>query len=125
MPSVRRPLARLGAITAALLLLTGCSSAPAVTPSGQTTEVTVTVEGMMYVPDVIEVPVGDNLVVTFENTGTDMHDLVFDNGKGSVHLAPGDSQVIEVGVIGEDMDAWCSVSNHRQLGMVLVVKAVG
>jgi len=110
---------------AALLVLTGCSSAPAVPVTGETTAVTVTVEGMRYIPDVIEVPVGNELTVTFENTGTEMHDLVFANGKRSPHLAPGESLVIEVGVVGEDLDGWCSVSNHRQMGMELVVRATG
>lgn len=123
MSAIRRGV--LAALCAAVLALSGCSSGPDVTPTGNTTEVTVTVNGMHFIPDVIDVPTGDVLIVTFENTGTDMHDLVFDNGTGSAHLAPGDSQVIEVGAIGADMDGWCSVSNHRQLGMELLVRAVG
>ena len=125
MSVVRRSIRTAAALAAGLLLLSGCASAPAVPATGNTTEVTVTVQGMRYIPDVIEVPVGDELIVTFENTGTEMHDLLFANGKGTGHLAPGESQVIEVGVIGADMDAWCSVSNHRAMGMEMVVRAVG
>lgn len=119
-----RPLVGLGALTAALLLLTGCASGPSVALTGATTEVTVTVDGMRFVPDALEVPVGDELIVTFENTGTEVHDLMFANGTGSEHLAPGESEVIEVGVISEDLDGWCSVSNHRAMGMVMTVTAV-
>lgn len=84
-----------------------------------------TVDGMRYVPDVIEVPVSNELIVTLENTATETHDLVFANGARSEHLGPGESDVIEVGVISADQDRWCSISNHRQLGMELVVRAVG
>jgi len=113
-----------GAVVA-VLLLAGCAADPGETATGETTEVTVTVEGMHFVPDVVEVPVGNELVVTFENTGTDVHDLVFANGARSERLDPGQSGVIEVGVISADQEGWCSVSNHRQLGMELVVRAVG
>lgn len=125
MPSRRtaRPAAVLA--VAAMLLLSGCASRPDVPATGETTEVTVTVDGMRFVPEVIEVPVGNELTVTFENTGTMVHDLVFANGASSTHISPGESHVIDVGVIGADLDGWCSVSNHRQLGMVLVVKATG
>lgn len=106
------------------MLLAGCAAGPSVPATGETTEVTVRVEGMSYVPDVIDVPVGDELVITFENTGTDTHDLVLDNGVRSQRLAPGQSQVIEVGVISGDMDGWCAVSNHRAMGMELVIRAI-
>lgn len=109
---------------AGLLTLTGCSGGPSVPSTGETTEVTVKVEGMRFVPDVIEVPVGNELVVNFENTGDIVHDLVFANGTGSEHLTAGQSETIKVGVIGADLDGWCSVSNHRALGMVMTVKAV-
>ena len=109
---------------AAMLLLSGCASGPDIAAPGETTEVTVTVEGMHFVPDVIDVPIGNELTVTFENTGMEMHDLVFANGKRSMHIAPGETQVLEVGVIDADLDGWCSISNHRQLGMELVVQAI-
>jgi plastocyanin len=116
--------AKVAAFAAAILLLAGCASGPSVTPTGETTEVTVTVSGMLYVPNVIEVPLGNRLVVTFENTGTDFHDLQFDNNVSSIRLAPGDSQVLDVGVISTDLDGWCTVGNHRAMGMELVVLAV-
>lgn len=124
MSSARNPLTKLAAIAAALLVLAGCASGPDVTPSGKTTEVTVKVEGMRFVPDSIDVPVGNRLVIDFKNTGMVVHDLVLDNGAGSDQLNPGESQKIDAGVVGADMDGWCSVSNHRALGMVMKVNAV-
>ncbi|MBN8424937.1 cupredoxin domain-containing protein [Microbacterium esteraromaticum] len=132
MSSIRRPFVTPAALIAAVLLLSGCASAQSVAgqaasdveATGETTEVTVTVEGMRYIPDVVEVPVGDELIITFENTGTDVHDLVLANGTGTDHLGPGETEVIEVGVISADMDAWCSVGNHRAMGMEMTIRAI-
>ena len=95
----------------------GCSSQPDVEPTGHTTTVTVQVQGMSFTPSVIDVPLGDELVVEFENTGTELHDLTFGNGVASERLNPGQSATIDVGVVGEDLEFWCSVSNHRAMGM--------
>lgn len=127
MPVTRRSFLTSGALAvgAGLLVLTGCSPAPDAPSTGETTEVTVKVQGMRFAPDVIEVPKGNDLVITFENTGDVVHDLVFANNTGSEELGPGKSEKIEVGKISTDLDGWCSVSNHRAQGMVMTVKAVG
>jgi nitrite reductase (NO-forming) len=124
MPVTRRVFLTSSALAAGagLLTLVGCSPTPDVPRTGKTTAVTVKVEGMRFVPDVIEVPSGDDLVVTFENTGDVVHDLVFANNTESGQLAPGESAEIKVGVISADLDGWCSVSNHRAQGMVIAVK---
>ncbi|ALJ22224.1 multicopper oxidase domain-containing protein [Microbacterium sp. No. 7] len=96
-----------------------------VVATGETTEVTVRVEGMRFTPDTVEAPYGSTLVVTFENTGTDVHDLTFANGVRSARLAPGASEVLEVGVIGADLAGWCSIAGHRQMGMELSVIVTG
>lgn len=100
-------------------------TATTVTPTGEVTEVEVTVQGMSFVPGSIEVPVGNALVVNFTNTGDQRHDLAFPNGVASPAIAPGESVTLEVGVIGEDMQGWCTLPGHRQMGMVLDVVAVG
>ena len=105
--------------------LTGCASSPDVAPTGRATTVEVQVEGMHYTPSEIEVPAGDELVVEFENTGVDLHDISFGNGKASERLNPGETQTIEVGIIGEDTDFWCSVSNHREMGMEGMIVVTG
>ncbi len=97
----------------------------AVTATGHTTEVEVRIDGMRYLPDTIEVPAGDRLVITLRNTGSDRHDLVLANGARTARIAPGETAVLDAGVIGGDLDGWCSVAGHRQMGMTLKVKAVG
>ena len=91
--------------------------------SGQVTSVSVEVEGMSFTPNTIEVPVGNELEVTFTNTGDQRHDLVFANGVGTEPLAPGESATINVGVIDSDLLGWCSLPGHRQMGMELTVVA--
>jgi nitrite reductase (NO-forming) len=107
----------------------GLSSKPAaagdVRPTGQTTEVELSVKGMRFTPGAIEVPAGNRLVITLVNTGTDTHDLVLETGARTPRLRPGERATLDVGVVGRDLDGWCSVAGHRQMGMVLKITATG
>ncbi|WP_457461100.1 multicopper oxidase domain-containing protein [Streptomyces sp. TE5632] len=97
----------------------------AVPPTGRTTTVTVTVRGMRFTPGTVEVPAGDRLVIKVHNLGTDQHDLVLETGARTARLAPGKWGTLDAGVVGRDLDGWCSVVGHRQMGMVLTVEATG
>ncbi|MGH3332606.1 MAG: multicopper oxidase domain-containing protein, partial [Nocardioidaceae bacterium] len=110
--------------------LAGARSAAAasagVTATGETTVVRVEARDMRFTPSTIEVPAGNRLVVELANTDPeDVHDLVLDSGDDSGRLAPGESTRLDVGVVGRDVDGWCSVVGHRQMGMTLEVVAVG
>ena len=120
---VRPALADEGAVAAAG---TGAGAVgSSVTPTGHTTSVTVQVEGMAFTPSSIDVPVGDRLEVTLVNTGDQRHDLVFASGATTGVLAPGARATVDVGVVGGDLEGWCSLPGHRQMGMVVHVHAVG
>ncbi|MEP7333011.1 MAG: multicopper oxidase domain-containing protein [Terracoccus sp.] len=105
----------------------GTSAAVAgVAPTGQTTTVAVEADHMRFTPSRIEVPAGNRLVITLHNADPDtVHDLVLDTGADSGRLDPGGRATVDVGVVGRDLQGWCSVVGHRQLGMVLEVVAVG
>lgn len=103
----------------------GDGASTPVTPTGETTEVTVRVDGMAYTPDVIEVPAGDALVITFVNTGDQRHDLVLATGARTPQIAPGETAVLEAGVVNASMDGWCSLPGHRAMGMELAVVVAG
>lgn len=119
-------LALFAALAALVLLVSGCSSPDnSAAATGETTKVTVRVNGMLYDTDVIEVPYGNRLEVTFENTSLDVHDLRFANGKATSRLAGGKVEVVDVGIITEDMEGWCTVAGHRQQGMELDVVVTG
>jgi nitrite reductase (NO-forming) len=106
-------------------LSTKASSAGDVRPTGETTQVEMHVKGMRFTPGAIEVPAGNRLVITLVNTGTDTHDLVLETGARTPRLRPGERASLDAGVVGRDLDGWCSVAGHRQMGMVLKVRAVG
>ena len=102
------------------------SASDGVAATGETTRVVVEAADMRFTPATIEVPAGDRLVVELRNTDDgDVHDLVLDSGADSGRLAPGESTVLDLGVVGRDLDGWCSVVGHRQQGMTLQVVAVG
>lgn len=103
----------------------GSPASSTVTPTGETTEVTVRVDGMSFTPDVIAVPAGNALTITFENTGDQRHDLVLGNGAQTAALAPGASAVLDAGVIVASLEGWCSLPGHRAMGMELRVSVVG
>ncbi|MBI2692743.1 multicopper oxidase domain-containing protein [Mycobacterium nebraskense] len=103
----------------------GTSPQVAVAATGHTTTASVRIEGMRFVPDTVEVPAGDRLQITLANTGTDQHDLVLSNGTRTGRIAPGESAVLNAGVIGSSLDGWCAVAGHRQMGMTFSVRVTG
>ncbi len=96
-----------------------------VTPTGDTTEVTVTATGMAFSPSRIDVPAGEVLRITLVNDDTQSHDLVFANGAALPSIAPGARETVDVGVVTGNLQGWCSLPGHRQMGMVLDVVASG
>jgi len=102
------------------------SSAAGITATGQTTRVQVSAADMRFSPDTVEVPAGNRLVIELTNADdTNVHDLVLDSGADSGRLSPGASTVLDVGVVGRDIEGWCSVVGHRQMGMVFHVRVTG
>ena len=128
-------LAGLGAVALAVLAgvavdpvaagLSSTDAAVGVVATGETTTVRVEAQGMRFVPDLVEVPSGDRLVLEVVNTDTDRHDLVVATGAGTGRLDPGDTATLDLGVVGTDLQGWCSVAGHRQMGMELDIVAVG
>ncbi len=102
------------------------SSAAGIAATGETTHVEVSAADMRFTPDTVEVPAGNRLVIEITNTDdTDVHDLVLDSGVDSGRLSPGESKVLDVGVVGRNIEGWCSVVGHRQMGMVFHVRVTG
>lgn len=110
------------ALAVVAVALTGCSTAPEVTPTGETTTVEVRMLENRFEPDLIEVPLGNRLVIELINDDLDLHDLELDSGVASSRLGSGDSETIDAGVISEDLDGWCTVPPHREHGMVLTIE---
>ena len=100
-------------------------AAQTVAPSGETTEVDVTMVDMRFVPDRVTVPAGNELTIILTNSDGQSHDLVLDTGASSGRIAPGDTMVFEAGIIGGAVDGWCSIAGHRQMGMTLTIDVEG
>ena len=95
------------------------------TPTGRTTTVRVSAHDMRYEPSSIEVPAGDRLVIELVNEDpTTLHDLqVLDQRTPRLHH--GQTATLDVGVVGQSTQGWCTVVGHRQMGMVLDVVVTG
>ncbi|MGN7977470.1 cupredoxin domain-containing protein [Microbacterium sp. 22195] len=128
-PRRRRVGQAIAGLLAVLLVVAGAAAlgrGTATTANQDAPVKTVHVEAanMRFTPNRIEVPVGTRLVIRITNTDKQlMHDLVLANGATSEHLLPGQSGTIDAGVITADIDGWCSISDHRQMGMTLRIVA--
>jgi nitrite reductase (NO-forming) len=101
-------------------------SAAGIASTGLTTRIEVSAADMRFTPDMVQVPAGNRLVIELTNTDdTTVHDLVLDSGADSGRLAPGESTLVDVGVVGRNIEGWCSVVGHRQMGMVFHVRVTG
>src|SRR5699024_12803394 len=50
---------------------------------------------------------------------------VLATGATSGRLQPGESRVLDGGVVAHDMEGWCSIVGHRAMGMTLSIVATG
>ncbi|BEL03077.1 hypothetical protein Q0Z83_012680 [Actinoplanes sichuanensis] len=96
-----------------------------VTPTGHTTTVAVTADDMRFSPAEITVPAGDRLVIDLTNSDQRRHDLVLSNGAKTGTVARGATVRLDAGIIGGDLDGWCSLTGHRMAGMTLKVTTTG
>ncbi|GAA4530311.1 multicopper oxidase domain-containing protein [Brachybacterium paraconglomeratum] len=102
------------------------AGAGAVAATGATTTIAVSMAEMRFSPSLLEVPAGDALVIELSNEDPyDVHDLVLASGISSGRLQPGESTTVDAGMVGHDLDGWCSIVGHRAMGMTLRVTAVG
>jgi nitrite reductase (NO-forming) len=75
-------------------------------------------------PGTLEVSRGTQLLLDVVNRGDQVHDLAVTGGPGTRMLAPGDSQRLNLGVVTQRLQFWCTVDSHKSLGMSLDVQVV-
>ena len=94
--------------------------------SGEETRISIEANSnLRFSPDTVQVPAGNRLVVEVKNTDSMVHDLTFANGARTGSIDPGETRTVDVGVIGTDLEGWCSIAGHRELGMLFHVKVTG
>ena len=96
-----------------------------VTPTGNTVNATITVEGLRFVPDTVDVTPGDRLVITLDNTADQVHDLVLATGQTTGRIAARAKGTLDAGIVAGPIEGWCSIAGHRAQGMVFHVTAGG
>ena len=96
-----------------------------VSPTGNTVNATIKVEGLRFVPDTVDVTPGDRLVITLDNTADQVHDLVLATGQTTGRVAARAKGTLDAGVVSGPIEGWCSIAGHRAQGMVFHVTAGG
>ena len=98
-----------------------------IAPTGHTTRVKVEANAdMRFVPNTLEVPASDRLEIEIHNVDpANTHDLVLATGPHTARLHPGDTAVLEAGIITEPVEGWCSIVGHRAMGMTLTITPTG
>jgi nitrite reductase (NO-forming) len=92
--------------------------------AGGTRVVPVTLTDFDVTPGTLVVSRGTQLLLDVVNRGDQVHDLAVAGGPGTRMLAPGDSQRLDLGVVTQRLQSWCTVDSHKSLGMTLQVQVV-
>ena len=96
-----------------------------VTPTGGTTRIEVTAQDMHFEPATLNVPRGEHVVLDVVNADDEqVHDLEV-AGHRTPRLAPGERATLDLGVVGQDQQGWCTIVGHRQMGMTFDVLVDG
>jgi nitrite reductase (NO-forming) len=96
-----------------------------VTATGKTTTVTMVMKDLRFSPSTVKIPVGNRLVITLTNADDQIHDLTLATGITSGPVSPHKTVTVKAGVIGADVEGWCSIAGHRLMGMVMKIVALG
>lgn len=99
--------------------VTPAASPEAATTSGEIKSFTVEGSSFKFVPEVIKVKKGDNVTITFRSVGG-THDFAIDEFDVKTNQI-GDGEEEDVDFIADKVgtfEFYCSVGNHRQMGMV-------
>ncbi|NLF05757.1 MAG: multicopper oxidase domain-containing protein, partial [Actinomycetales bacterium] len=103
----------------------GAAADGGVAATGNVVEIEVEARDMRFDPSTVTVDAGDELVLIVTNVDSTVHDLVLDSGATTGRIAPGATSRIDVGVVGRQMDGWCSIAGHRQMGMTFTINVEG
>lgn len=96
-----------------------------VEPTGETVRLEIDAVDMAFTPNQATVNAGDHVIVDLTNTdATNVHDLQI-GGERTERLRQGQTGEIDLGVVSESMEGWCTVAGHRQMGMTFNLTVEG
>lgn len=116
-----------GALVVALVALgtSGSNDSKVAQPSSDLIQFDVELGDFFIKPSSIDVPAGKTFSLRVSNTGGIPHDLVVAGVHSTEMLNPGSSQTVTVGPFDASVEAWCSVSGHKEAGMKMTINVVG
>jgi nitrite reductase (NO-forming) len=100
------------------------SDATSAAPATEKT-IAVTLGDLFIKPSSVTVAPNTHLTVKVRNTGAMQHDFKLRGETGTKLLDPGASQTVDLGVIDETTQAWCTVPGHKAAGMVFDINVEG
>ncbi len=102
------------------------ATAAPVLPNGQVRTFSVQLGDLWVRPSSISVASGTRAVLRVENRGGESHDLQLEGGKvGTGMLDPGQSRTVDIGLVGQTEQLWCTVPGHKAAGMILTITVPG
>ena len=96
-----------------------------VVPTGNTVRVEVSAKDMAFHPSSVTVAPGDKLELVLTNDDKQDHDLKLANGAETGRVSPGETRVLDAGVMSADVEGWCTIAGHRMQGMIFMVHTSG
>lgn len=96
-----------------------------VAATGEEVRIEVSAQAMVFVPSSATVNAGDHVIIELTNDDSSLaHDLTI-GGEATPRLVPGEAAEIDLGVVGESMEGWCTIAGHRQMGMTFDLTVEG
>ncbi len=92
--------------------------------AGGTKVIPVTLTDFDVTPGTLMVSRSTHLLLDVVNRGDQVHDLTVAGGPSTRMLGPGDSQRLDLGVVTQRLQSWCTVDSHQSLGMIFEVQVV-
>lgn len=96
-----------------------------VTPTGETVRLEVDAVNMSFTPNTATVNAGDHVIIELTNQDeANVHDLQMGSER-TQRLRYQETEELDLGVVGESIEGWCTVAGHRQMGMVFNLNVQG
>ena len=95
-----------------------------VVPTGRVSTINVVASHVRFVPDSVDMPAGDRLVLVVTNKDPGVHDLTLETGQSTGRITHDSTVRLDVGVVRRSLTGWCRIVGHRELRMVFAVNAI-